>query len=112
MGHSQYGDWDDAIALAKDFPNVYCELTAAYSAGGAIQKMVDAVSRRLDMPNKHRGRAPPPHLVPGAMHLQPFFARLLPSANGVTDDRIKDFRPSPRECVQAGFPENFQSLPE
>ena len=42
MGHSQYGDWDEAIALAKDFDNVYCELTAAYNAGGLIAKMVDA----------------------------------------------------------------------
>ena len=42
MGHSQYGDWDEAIACATDFANVYCELTAAYSVGGAIRKMVDA----------------------------------------------------------------------
>jgi predicted TIM-barrel fold metal-dependent hydrolase len=42
MGHSQYGAWDVAIGLAREFPNVYCELCAAHSAGGAIQKMVDA----------------------------------------------------------------------
>jgi len=42
MGHSLYGDWDEAIDCARDFPNVYCELTAAVSAHGLIQKMVDA----------------------------------------------------------------------
>lgn len=41
QGHSQYGDWDQAIRCARDFPNVYCELCAAYAANGLIQKMVD-----------------------------------------------------------------------
>lgn len=41
MGHSQYGNWDAAIACAKECPNVYCELTAAYAVGGVIRKMVD-----------------------------------------------------------------------
>ncbi|HRU07120.1 MAG TPA: TatD family hydrolase [Candidatus Brocadiia bacterium] len=42
MGHSQFGDWDNAIELARRHPNVYCELCAAYSANGVIKKMVDA----------------------------------------------------------------------
>lgn len=42
MGHSQCGDWDEAIALAADFEGVYCELTAAYAHNGVIRKMVDA----------------------------------------------------------------------
>lgn len=42
MGHSQYGDWDEAIACARDFDNVYCELTAVCSASGAIRRMVDS----------------------------------------------------------------------
>ena len=42
MGHSQYGEWDKAIECARDFDNVYCELCAAYSVGGLIQKMVEA----------------------------------------------------------------------
>jgi predicted TIM-barrel fold metal-dependent hydrolase len=41
MGHSQYGKWDEAITLAKEFPNVYCELTAAGDVNGVVQKMVD-----------------------------------------------------------------------
>ena len=42
MGHSQHGYWDEAIRCARDLENVYCELTAAYSVGGVVQKMVDA----------------------------------------------------------------------
>ena len=42
MGHAQYGDWDKAIALSREFPNVYCELTAAYAVNGVIAKMVNA----------------------------------------------------------------------
>ena len=32
MGHSCYGDWHAAMALARDLPNVYLELTAVYVA--------------------------------------------------------------------------------
>jgi len=32
MGHSGFGDWEAAAALAKDFPNVYLDLTAVYAA--------------------------------------------------------------------------------
>ena len=39
LGHSCYGDWDGAIALATDFPNVYLELTAAYHAYGLLERM-------------------------------------------------------------------------
>ncbi|NLV74671.1 MAG: amidohydrolase family protein [Chloroflexi bacterium] len=39
LGHSIYGEWDGAIALAKRLPNVYLELTAAYAANGIIEKM-------------------------------------------------------------------------
>ncbi|MFC1582700.1 amidohydrolase family protein [Planctomycetota bacterium] len=40
MGHAQYGDWDAGIEVAKKFPNVYLELTAAYHVSGSIDKMV------------------------------------------------------------------------
>jgi predicted TIM-barrel fold metal-dependent hydrolase len=32
MGHSGYGEWDTSLALARDYPNVYLELTAVYVA--------------------------------------------------------------------------------
>lgn len=41
LGHSCYGAWDEAIALAADFPNVYLELTAAYHVYGLIEKMCE-----------------------------------------------------------------------
>ena len=41
MGHSQHGDWDGAIDLAKKHRNVYCELCAAYAVNGAVKRLVD-----------------------------------------------------------------------
>ena len=41
MGHSGYGEWDLAIGLAREFPHVYLELTAAYAVNGAIERMVE-----------------------------------------------------------------------
>ena len=38
MGHSCHGDWDGAVALVKDFPNVYFELTAVLDDRGAVDK--------------------------------------------------------------------------
>ena len=32
MGHSGYGDWESAVRVAHDLPNVYLELTAVYVA--------------------------------------------------------------------------------
>jgi predicted TIM-barrel fold metal-dependent hydrolase len=40
MGHSQYGMWDEAMATARECPNVYLELTAVPAVSGVIEKMV------------------------------------------------------------------------
>ena len=32
MGHSGFGDWANAVSVAKDLPNAYLELTAVYAA--------------------------------------------------------------------------------
>ncbi len=40
MGHCGYGEWDRSIGIARDYPNVYLELTGAHDANGAIEKMV------------------------------------------------------------------------
>ncbi len=42
MGHSCYGEWDEAIRLALDYPNVYLELTAVHDANGVMEKMAEA----------------------------------------------------------------------
>jgi predicted TIM-barrel fold metal-dependent hydrolase len=39
LGHSCYGAWKEAIALASNFPNVYLELTAASHAFGLLEWM-------------------------------------------------------------------------
>jgi predicted TIM-barrel fold metal-dependent hydrolase len=68
MGHSGYGEWDTSLALARDYPNVYLELTAVYvahdfsaqpagsgtplplidclSVNGIIERMVEVASSR------------------------------------------------------------------
>jgi len=40
MGHSCFGEFEEAIHLAATFPNVYLELTAAYRVSGLIERMV------------------------------------------------------------------------
>lgn len=43
LGHSIHGDWDAAAALARDFPNLYLELTAVFDDRGALEKFAAEV---------------------------------------------------------------------
>jgi predicted TIM-barrel fold metal-dependent hydrolase len=43
LGHSCHGDWDGAVKLAREFPNVYLELTAVFDNRGVIEKFVNKV---------------------------------------------------------------------
>jgi predicted TIM-barrel fold metal-dependent hydrolase len=43
MGHAGYGEWDSALAVAREHPNVYLELTAAHRVSGIITRMVEEV---------------------------------------------------------------------
>jgi uncharacterized protein len=48
LGHSCHGEWDKAVALAKDFPNVYLELTALFDDRGVLEKFAaEAGSERM-----------------------------------------------------------------
>ena len=48
LGHSCHGDWDAAVALARDFPNVYLELTAIFDDRGVLEKFgAEAGSERM-----------------------------------------------------------------
>jgi predicted TIM-barrel fold metal-dependent hydrolase len=48
LGHSCHGEWDEAVALARDFPNTYLELTALFDDRGILEKMVgEAGSDRM-----------------------------------------------------------------
>lgn len=54
MGHAGYGDWENASRVARDYPNVYLELTAAYSVRGALETMVRiAGSERITFGDDH-----------------------------------------------------------
>ena len=48
LGHSCHGAWDAAVQLARDFPNIYLELTAVFDDRGVIEKFVgEAGSERM-----------------------------------------------------------------
>jgi len=38
-GHSVFGDWDDAVALANDFPHLFLELTAVLIERGHVERL-------------------------------------------------------------------------
>ncbi len=43
LGHSIHDQWDKAVQLAKDFPNVYLELTAVLDDRGVLEYFVEEV---------------------------------------------------------------------
>lgn len=43
LGHSCHGEWDKAISLVKDFPNIYLELCAVLDERGIIEKFVEEI---------------------------------------------------------------------
>jgi uncharacterized protein len=48
LGHSCHGEWDAAVALARDFPHIYLEMTALFDDRGIIEKLVrEAGSDRM-----------------------------------------------------------------
>lgn len=48
LGHSFHDDWDAAVQMARDFPNVYLELTAVFDDRGPLEKFCgEAGSHRL-----------------------------------------------------------------
>ena len=54
MGHSGYGEWQRAAEVARDNPNVYLELTAAYAVRGALEIMVSvAGSKKITFGDDH-----------------------------------------------------------
>ena len=42
LGHSLHSSWDESVAIAKEFPNVYLELTAVLDDRGVLEMFVDA----------------------------------------------------------------------
>lgn len=62
LGHSLNNRWDEATAIAREFPNTYLELTSVLGVRGAVEKLVEgAGSDRLlfgtDLPwfDEHQG---------------------------------------------------------
>jgi uncharacterized protein len=48
LGHSLHFTWDEVVALAREFPNIYLELTALFDDRGALEKFAaEAGSERM-----------------------------------------------------------------
>lgn len=55
MGHSGYGEWETSVAIARDYPNVYLDLTSVVQAldfsqmpGGSLMPRVPAISPHVN----------------------------------------------------------------
>ena len=46
VGHSIHGDWDSAIGLANEFPNVYLDLCAVVDERGILERFVERVGSK------------------------------------------------------------------
>ena len=48
LGHSCHGEWDEAVAIVRDFPNTFLELTAIFDDRGGLEKFAaEAGSDRM-----------------------------------------------------------------
>lgn len=43
LGHSCHGEWDQAVALAREFAHIYLELTAVFDDRGLLEKFASEV---------------------------------------------------------------------
>jgi predicted TIM-barrel fold metal-dependent hydrolase len=55
MGHSGYGEWERSVAIARELPNVYLDLTSAFQAldfsqmpGGSLMPRAPALSPHVN----------------------------------------------------------------
>src|SRR5579872_6700612 len=55
MGHSGYGEWERSVSIARDFPNVYLDLTSVVQAldfsqmpGGSLMPSVPSLSPHVN----------------------------------------------------------------
>jgi predicted TIM-barrel fold metal-dependent hydrolase len=46
LGHSCHGEWEKAIALVQDFPNIYLELCGVVDERGILEKFVDGIGSK------------------------------------------------------------------
>ena len=68
-----------------------------------LTEMIHAVGERFDMAVKHRAGAAPAHPVPGAVNVEIFLGRFLPSGDGRTHLPAKNLRPAAGKRVEAGL---------
>src|SRR5215472_8910138 len=72
--------------------------------------MIDALSERLDMSEEHCAGTAACHLMPGAMHIQPFRGSFFAAANFIAHNRIENLRAAAGDGAEAGFTQSFQRI--
>ena len=73
-------------------------------------QMLHPLLERLNMTVEHGARAAAPHLVPDAMHIEPFFGALFPPADFIAHFRIENLRAAAGESAQASLAQNRERL--
>src|SRR4051812_22043427 len=79
---------------------------AGETAGLVLQlteppQMLNPMSIRFDMPEKHRRSAAHTHVVPQPMHLEPFISALLATADLLAHFRVEDLRAATRDRTES-----------
>src|SRR5436190_23080730 len=72
--------------------------------------MIDALFERLNVPVKHRTGAAAAHLMPDAMHLEPFLGRFFAPANFVAHSSVKDFRAAASDGTEAALAQKLERI--
>src|SRR6476659_6936274 len=75
-----------------------------------LAQMISPMSKRLDVPVKHRACAASAHRMPNAMHIEPFGGGLLAATDLVAHDRIENLGATPGNRTKPGFAKNFQRI--
>src|ERR1044071_8154523 len=72
--------------------------------------MISAMSKRFDVPVKHRARTASAHGMPGSMHVEPFSGGLFAAAELVANASVKNLGASTGNGAQPGFSQNFKRV--
>src|ERR1043166_445399 len=68
------------------------------------------MTRRFDVTVKHRASAAASHLMPHAMHIQPFAGRFFSTTDLVAPDRVENFGAAAGDRTETRFAQSFQSV--
>src|SRR6202166_3923699 len=68
------------------------------------------MSRRFDVTVEHGAGAAAAHLMPHAMHIEPFGGGFFAATNLIAHNRIENFGAAPGDRVEASFAQSLQRV--